>query len=272
MDLIIDVQKLHADSNWSNGNINYNNFFHPNICHICKSNNYGNLIKCNKCYMISYCSEKHKQKDLEQHEQFCAYIMEYLEWDNSTELLLRHFGTFEWTESRKKFLSEITQRLPRRLEPYEMQMIIFAKSCRICHQQINIYPCEECYSDNFCIVHMQDFVKNHASKCEKLLLGLNLDILNIIPTEFKRLIEFPNQSKPPGDMYEFVNNCVHCSYRDLDNCNRVFTKFAYFCSDYVSGPFTLFDGMRKAQLYRLPNMAGPQFVIHVISAISKINI
>ncbi|XP_032670963.1 uncharacterized protein LOC116844016 [Odontomachus brunneus] len=266
MDFIMDVQKLHADINWSNGDINYYNFFHPNICHVCKSKNNGVLILCNKCYMISYCSERHKQKDWEEHQQFCAYITEFVKENSSMKWRFCRLETPEWIETRRKFLYVITQRFPRSLEQYEIQMITFAKSCLICHQQINIQPCIRCYSDNFCPIHMEVFFNNHASKCGELMLCLNLDILNIIPTDYKRLIEFPNKSILPDNMLEFVLNCVYCSYRNLDNCNRVFTKFAYFCSDYVSGPFTLFDGMRKAQLLDLPNMAGPQCVIHVISA------
>ncbi|XP_032670964.1 uncharacterized protein LOC116844017 isoform X1 [Odontomachus brunneus] len=269
MSIILDVQKLHADSNWMSGDINYNNFFYPNICHVCKSKNYGILIECDKCYMISYCSEKHKQKHFKQHEQFCAFITTFLREKSGmdkTEWGSRHSETPEWIESRRIFLDVITQRLPRSLETYEIEMIIFAKSCLICHQQIDIHPCKRCYSANFCLIHMEDFFSNHASKCGNLMLCLNLDILNIIPTNFKRLIKFPYDAKSLYNMFEFVYNCVHRSYYDLGNYNRILTKFAYFCSDYVSGPFTLYDVMRNAQLLNLSNMAGPQIVIHVISA------
>ncbi|XP_032670972.1 uncharacterized protein LOC116844019 [Odontomachus brunneus] len=268
MNLIIDVQNLYDDSTWMNGDISYNNFFYPNICHVCKSKNYGILIECDKCYMISYCSERHKQTHFKQHEQFCTYITKFLRESSKTEWGIRHSETPEWIESRRIFLDVITQRLPRSLETYEIEMIIFAKSCLICHQQIDIHPCKRCYSANFCLIHMEDFFINHASKCGNLMLCLNLDILNIIPTDFKRLIKFPNKSILPDNMLEFVLKCVHCPYRNLKNYNQVLSKFAYLCSDYASGPFTLFDGMIKAQLNHLPNMAGSQFVIHVISATS----
>ncbi|XP_032670973.1 uncharacterized protein LOC116844020 [Odontomachus brunneus] len=265
MEINADVQKLYNDSLWINADYNYNNFFHPNICHVCKIVK-EKLIFCHNCYMISYCGIPHRNMHFKQHQQFCIYITKYLRQSGNITWRLRQLETVKWIESRREFLRVIMQQLPHSLEPYEIQMIIFARSCYICHKQIQINYCKKCYSDYYCYNHKQDFDINHASKCEKLLLKLNLDILSVIPTEFQQLITFPNGSKPLEDMNKFVSNCVHSSYRDLGPSNRIFTKFAYFCSDYVSGPFTLYDGMKKSQLLNLPNMVGPQFVIHVISA------
>ncbi|XP_032670974.1 uncharacterized protein LOC116844021 [Odontomachus brunneus] len=260
-DINMDVQKLCTDSSWMNCNHNYNNFFNPNICHVCKIEKRP-LINCTNCHMITYCSNSHREVHFKQHQQFCAYITEYLKQNDNKG---RRSETSEWIESRRTFLRVITQQFPRSLEPYEKQMIIFARKCCICHQQIKLTHCRKCYSVNYCESHRLDFKQNHNLKCKELRLRLNLDILYIIPVEFQQLITFPNGSEPFEDMNEFVFNCVHCSYRSLGH-KQIITKFAYFCSDYVSGPFTLYDSMRKSQLLDLPNMVGPQFVIHVISA------
>ncbi|XP_032690325.1 uncharacterized protein LOC116853370, partial [Odontomachus brunneus] len=132
----------------------------------------------------------------------------------------RRLETSQWIESRRKFLLAIAQQLPRRLMPYEVQMIIFAKSCHICHQQIYIHSCGVCHSDNYCLSHVLEFKLNHPSKCHELTLCLNLNILYVIPIEFERLIHF-------------------LLYRHLLHTER------------------------KMDLL---HSAGPQYVIHVISA------
>ncbi|XP_032690313.1 uncharacterized protein LOC116853359 [Odontomachus brunneus] len=267
MEISADVEKLYNDSCWMNGDYNYNNFFNPNICHVCKKK-CGNLMLCDNCYMISYCSYKHKCMHFRQHQQFCAYITQYLRENSGIAWRFHHLETSQWIESRRKFVLAIAQQLPRRLESYEVQMIIFAKSCDICHQQINIFTCRVCYSNNYCFSHILEFQMNHSSKCHELMLCLNLDILYIIPINFKRLITFPTVSTSFAHMNEFLLNNVHCSYKLFASSKRDPTKFAYFCSDYASGPFTLYDGIKKAKLMDLLNRAGSQYVIHVISATS----
>ncbi|XP_011139396.1 uncharacterized protein LOC105183155 isoform X2 [Harpegnathos saltator] len=50
----------------------YNSFFHPNLCHVCKLRNNGNLIECNQCRLISYCSEEHRLLHESEHSRICA--------------------------------------------------------------------------------------------------------------------------------------------------------------------------------------------------------
>ncbi|XP_032678530.1 uncharacterized protein LOC116847541 [Odontomachus brunneus] len=51
----------------------YNKFFNPNVCHVCKQPS-EDLITCNRCYMISYCSEEHEAMHRNTHSQICKAI------------------------------------------------------------------------------------------------------------------------------------------------------------------------------------------------------
>lgn len=258
----MDLREVNTDYHWD-GDVNYNNFFSPNICHVCKSTNNNNLILCNNCCMISYCNEGHRNQHYKQHQQFCAYITQYLRDNGGTQWRYRRSEMPEWIESRRKFLRVVTQQLPRSLQSYEMQMIIFAKSCHICHQQIDLYTCEICYSDNYCVNHTLDFINDHASKCQELRLCRGLNVSEYIrPMNLKKKFQlYP--SKPANNMKEFVLNYVRrseysdCFIEDWRRCD-------YYYSDFISGPLTLYDGMKKTKLDL--DIIGPQYVIHVVSA------
>ncbi|XP_032682860.1 uncharacterized protein LOC116849629 [Odontomachus brunneus] len=86
-----------------------------------------------------------------QHMQICEYINRFLrenEIRRDCALSLTN-----WITLRQQFLSSIKKWIPRKLKPYEEQMILFAKSCSICHRQINLEHCKRCYSDNYCRDH-----------------------------------------------------------------------------------------------------------------------
>ncbi|XP_014473808.1 PREDICTED: uncharacterized protein LOC106743963 isoform X2 [Dinoponera quadriceps] len=55
--------------------INYNYFFNPNICHVCKCTVQRTLKTCILCDMIAYCSEEHRVLHRRQHETICHAII-----------------------------------------------------------------------------------------------------------------------------------------------------------------------------------------------------
>lgn len=258
-----DMQQV-VDYCWLDNLTNYNDFFHPNICHICKRTNNGNLISCNKCHMISYCSDEHKQKHYPEHMRLCKCISEYIRKEKGEEWLSLSTTTNLWLESRYKFLIRITVLLGRDLTLYEKQMFFFAKTCFICHKQINLRPCQICYSANFCNDHTIEFQNRHALKCQKLVLYINLNIIQLSVKKFS-LTHFSSSESVEfiDNMNSFIINCVRDpSHRGLES----WTSLEYLYSDYVSGPLTLYDGMKKANLLDLLNMTKPQCIIHVIAA------
>ncbi|XP_032677149.1 uncharacterized protein LOC116846874 [Odontomachus brunneus] len=137
---------------------NCNNFFNPNICHVCKSTIIRIVCKCN---MICYCSKYHQQKYENQHMDMCKSLqrIQYI-YKARFNITLR-FNQEEWIKTRKELKTYVRSRLARDLVPYEKQMILFARSCLICHQQIDLSPCLRCYSSNYCDEHREAFQNQH---------------------------------------------------------------------------------------------------------------
>ncbi|XP_032678667.1 uncharacterized protein LOC116847621 [Odontomachus brunneus] len=239
----------------------YNKFFHPNVCHVCKTTKSGDLIPCNKCRMIFYCNNEHRREHASHHMELCQYLTQFLkekeDWGNT-----RYALTSEWTQSRKEFLHTIKTRLLRKLKPYEEEMIIFAKSCVHCHQQINLNTCQTCYSDNYCIGHLQEFKSQHESKCKMLMLCLNLDIRYLSFNSFENKFSSFNAKSPVGDMKTFILQFVRCPTEK--NIERLL-RDDYYYSDYVSGPLTLCYGMKDAGLLDF-SIKEHTYIIHVIAA------
>ncbi|XP_032668717.1 uncharacterized protein LOC116842933 [Odontomachus brunneus] len=147
---------------------NYNQFFNPNICHVCKQPNQGELIPCGSCDMVFYCSTEHQIMHQSSHMEVCSVIpfarIEDLESN------ARPFNSDDkWRSSRKTFMQGIRMKITRDLMPYEKEMIMCAKSCLICHQQISLRTCRTCYSANYCDEHQWDFKNKHELMCPDLL-------------------------------------------------------------------------------------------------------
>ncbi|XP_032690372.1 uncharacterized protein LOC116853412 [Odontomachus brunneus] len=236
----------------------YNKFFNPNICHVCKLTYNENFIICDQCFMISYCSGKHRLLHLEQHMQICTVIANYLKKDLIWEI--HRLSQEEWIQSRKEFIDIIKGQLSRDLEPYEMQMIMFASSCLICHQQQNLRTCMTCYSSNYCGDHAKVFESHHSSTCKELLLYLNLAIKVPHGIKFEsKFSTFPDRNRPIKDMDSFIQQ-YYRSRRQL----RSLLAIDYFYTEYVSGPLTLYYGMKNASL--LQSLQKNTCVIHIIAA------
>ncbi|EFN78502.1 hypothetical protein EAI_07996, partial [Harpegnathos saltator] len=235
-------------------------WFYSNVCHVCKKENNNDLISCAECDMISYCSDEHKQLHNEKHREICGYLKEYIKSHMGNETGVDHVT---WINSRLQFLNSIKKRLSRKLEPYEEQMILFAKSCFSCHQQIHLENCRRCYSINYCVVHAQEFKIQHESRCNELLFGMNLDILYLNTCPLKnRFLNFW-QSNPIEDMETFINQYVRAN-ATLTKEIKSWEVKCYLYSDYVSGPLTLFYAMRDANLLHFLNISPPKCIIHIV--------
>lgn len=243
----------------------YNNFFNPNICHVCKlPNDDITTISCDRCFMISYCSMRHRQFDELHHMEICAAITKFLteapQWDN------RLLSMNEWIESKKLCIWSISMILRRELKPIEVQMIVFTKSCLICHQDTYLFTCTICYSVNYCDNHADVFLTAHylSSFCKQMLLSLNLDIYNmtyrnIIPQKF---YTFPANNIRIDNMEAFVNQ--YGNLKDRESSKWMLSEYHY--SDFVSGPLTLLYGMWDLNLSFILNIQSPVCVIHIIAA------
>lgn len=236
----------------------YNRFFHPNLCHVCKEFT-EELIECPLCHMISYCSEDHRMMHRPQHIAMCEAIVIsnfYQSVSNSPT-----FPTLEeWNTFNKRHLDKVKEQFDRNLEPYEKQMFLFAKSCRICRRRDNLtIGCNSCWSINLCQTHS---TFNYVHCCYRLQLFVHMetksvlgnDINERIPTSFLKL-----SSKYISGMQSFILIGLQ---RTTDLSTWDYRSIMY--SDDLSRPLTLLHGLRRANLSHIMQLSS-NFVVHVIA-------
>ncbi|XP_032668692.1 uncharacterized protein LOC116842923 isoform X2 [Odontomachus brunneus] len=257
---------------------NYSQFFNPNICHVCKRPSQGELMPCGSCDMVFYCSKEHQIMHQSSHMEICIVIT--FARSGGLESNASSFNSDdEWRSSRKTFMQGIQMKMTRDLKPYEKEMIICAKSCLICHQQISLRTCRTCYSANYCDEHQWDFKEKHESMCKKLLLFLNFNILNVCNDDINTCLIEMRLTKIKidfDDMITFVNQYIRKHYLIMG----AWSKQCYMLSNLISAPLTLLYGLKEfvnifeqAQIYReeyklINGHRSFFFIVHIIGASS----
>lgn len=240
------------------GLLNYNNFFHPNICHVCKTTIQIRLKMCPGCLMISYCCEEHRIRHWPQHKEMCEAIRKLIEicsfWNSCGKIW------DSWLHFRKENVRKIKPLIGRELEPYEEQMFMNAKSCFTCHQQIDLVAiCENCFCVNSCINHG---LPGFRHDCKELKTSLILDI-NYLPKEqhIKRLVFYVEISIPffPSDMKSFVQ-----MYGTENTFQTPCPFFGYYYSDWLSDALTMCQVLLEKN-YEYLAYKSDLFLIHIIS-------
>ncbi|XP_025154416.1 uncharacterized protein LOC105185069 [Harpegnathos saltator] len=242
--------------------VHYNKIFHPNLCHVCKkTREVVNLITCNQCFLISYCSEDHKNLHLPQHREICTVIEKFLKIN--PQYLTRRFSLKEWLKAQNEFYQSVQKDVGRALENYETEIFVFARSCIICYQQTGLYSCKRCLSIDYCLEHKEDFEQKHTQmSCDYLILWLNLELSNVqyesADLLSSKFMKFPDDNRPFHDMATFIEEYVQ-------NEKGVWYALDYIYSDYVSGPLSIYYGMHQARLIDIL-LDKSTYIIHVIAA------
>ncbi|XP_011142577.2 uncharacterized protein LOC105185056 [Harpegnathos saltator] len=240
----------------------YNKIFHPNLCHVCKkTREETNLTTCDRCFFISYCSEDHKNLHLPQHREICIAMEKFLK--NNPQYLTRRLSLNKWMDAQIEFCQSVKENLRRVLEKYEMQMLTFARSCIICHQQTGLYSCKTCLSVDYCLEHKKKFEQKHQQRsCNRLIMWLNLELSNIqYESEASLLLKFtkfPTYPRFFNDMTEFIEKYVQ-------NQPSEWSVLDYNYTDYLSGPLSVYYIMLQAKLSYIP-LLGPTCIIHIVEA------
>lgn len=242
-------------------NVDYNQFFNPNICHVCKSTDQNNLFRCVRCHMISYCSMEHERHDRSNHGDICTIITKFIDEDPQWDTHRLSFD--EWMRKQKNFMQVVEVALGRKLKIHEVQMFIFAKVCFICHQRRDLYTCGKCISVSYCKDHLSER-SMHLFICDDLALCLNLDIIFLEKASWKtiqaRFSNFPSKKKSLIDMNSFC-----CRYFKELTKRKMLNFNEYSFTDYVSGPLTLQKVLQITNLFHLKKIKHT-FVIHIIGA------
>lgn len=258
--------------------IYYNQFFNPNVCHVCKSIGAGNLIQCDQCRMIFYCNEEHRQVHKTQHQEICEIIVKHPTVIPQLDKACEPLTLCRWIRAKRKCIKLLKQILLRHLEPYEEEMIMCAKSCFICYlsnssrmsTERSLQVCKKCYSANYCIRHKFYFTREHKQfDCRQLKLLLNTSIATMtnapveLTQDFMKFLGYPNLEDPLIDTVQLIS-------RFLTNTNKMrkaspyWTADDYVLSDWVSGPLTLYHVINTEQLFR--TRVTDVFIVHIINA------
>ncbi|EFN78534.1 hypothetical protein EAI_02354 [Harpegnathos saltator] len=242
----------------------YNQFFNPNICHVCKSViDHGKLLQCEECHIISYCDENHKNIHHTQHNSICKLIKELVvKLVNEKKISKSYAFLGDWIRDKKMFKTEIKRKISRKLMPYENQMFMSIKSCLICHGRVGLSACENCYSVNYCTRHSLAFKDTHDKFiCKKFTLSLNVNIAALTdrPTELIRdFIAFLDKKPRLLDTFRLIMTFLWSSRTQLN-----WSIADYVLSDYLSGPLTIYYGITRTDS---PHIIDKQsnFNIHII--------
>lgn len=237
----------------------YNKFFHPNLCHVCKYKKQDKLKLCLGCSMISYCSEEHRIQHQPQHEEICKAIKKLKNLQLTCGMTKN-----EWITHRKNNLQDIQSILCRTLKPYEKQMFLLAKSCEVCHEQHMVkLGCYTCVSINKCNEHMSNEVTH---KCADLMKSLRLDIYDFMERKDEKIPSFYLPAVINDDIVKVANTKTFVElskpYDDNNDINWKF--FDYIFSDAISGPLTLCNMMINQKLTELIKK-NRTFVIHIVT-------
>lgn len=209
----------------------YNKFFHPNVCHVCKWRGQSHLTSCLDCCMISYCNEKHRMLHRPQHQELCEAIRKMRKTRNFW--VTRGMTKDEWIIHKKENVQTIKPIIRRELKPYEEQMFLFAKSCHICHQQHDLkITCSGCFSVNKCNDH-KFYDIDHD--CQQLKTSLFLDTDNYIHETSVSALQHHLHEKVANDKIELLIE------QHKQRCAKTYLwkPDDYKYSDSVSSPLTL---------------------------------
>ncbi|XP_032677126.1 uncharacterized protein LOC116846863 isoform X2 [Odontomachus brunneus] len=245
-----------CESPWQMKFENYNSFFHPNLCHVCKTM-MRNRVECPWCRMISYCSVAHMKLHQPEHVEICGAIVKL---NLSRDVRdFRGETLMECIKFKKDNINDIIPLLNYRdLEPYEKQMFLFPKSCYICYTQKNLSsPCQRCSSINICEKH--DFIYH---ECKLLKQSCELDLVKIWSGEnreeriFEKCVKYNIIDCP--DTKTFIRENIEDRLAPQYSCDAILRL-----SDDLSAPLSLIYAMNSAGIYTI-RPSKKSYVIHIL--------
>lgn len=231
-------------------------FFHPIVCHTCKRLNNGKTTLCD-CGMVSYCCRQHLKMDLD-HITICDVIKRYKKLVKDKRLHnYRDSPMTNWRDYQLQRLSIIQKRLSRKMYRYEKEMVLFSRWCCVCYEEKNLKSCPNCFTVDYCKAHRK---KIELHECDKLKEWLHFEIQAIdvhpVPQYCRGFHDFPDRDDV-NDMLSFYQTYL------LPQRDAPLTILDTVYSDYLSGPLTVFYGMRDAKLLIAPEK-DDTYVIHLI--------
>lgn len=218
----------------------------PNECFVCKKRN---VNLCQKCKIISYCSEKHRRQHLNDHQSLCETISKLLQEKKFTNLYenLQVNCLSDWIEGKREISCEVQQKLGRPFRLDEEKLFDNPRLCCVCFEgnPEKLRNCPGCTAATFCNRHNFSFIhdrscgiiknkirwllKNgkideYASKCLVENIGQKTRILNV-------------DDSPPMTSTEFFDHFLRMNKPMTPN-QKV------FISNYYTLVLTIFSALK----------------------------
>lgn len=209
------------------------------------------------CTMIAYCSEKHRQEDVINHNDYCAAIQEVAKkrgghvYNNAKILDPNDFRNL-----RVHTLNICAASLKRPLHPFEKEMLLFPRLCFECKnwKSAELVDCPKCGQVAYCKENPSHLCASHTNWCrtftlfQKQVVGKRIDH----PQMPSVILSKPTQL--PANMDALLKS-VYPGQPLKDDCLRV------VITQLATGPLTALNAIQKCQLPIKESL-----VIHLIGA------
>lgn len=134
--------------------------FMSNLCLVCMQ--ICNNIHCENCKMVSYCSVEHKNNDKINHHTLCNALKEICKGMEGFSLA-KTLTPDLYRLFRIKTITIIENKINRKLDLWEREILLYPKICRSCKKIDNeLTLCPECRVDYYCSNHNV----NHKKWCK----------------------------------------------------------------------------------------------------------
>lgn len=231
-------------------------------CQICK-NPLRNIIQCEGCCMVSYCSEEHRRSDHSTHKDLCAVIAELAKRRGGHIYNMAHKLTDdEYRNLRVHTLNQSEQMLRRPLQAFEREILLFPRtccspSCREWRQEL-LTECKDCRQISFCSEHPEHLLPTHPKWCKSYFLFQKLilrqKLLGRIEPALPARIAGKSFAIPPN-----IDEVIKLLYK---NSNALRDECAYATlTQIATAPLTALHGYLQAG-----QKPTETFTIHLVGA------
>lgn len=218
--------------------------YYPNDCYVCKTRT--SIKRCSRCQLISYCGEVHQKQDWQSHKEFCGVISKLMKITNFSHIYQGLAGCFpeNWTLARTEMISRVSSILDHSLQPHEIQMLNFPRSCFICFDttQENLTNCPNCPLVSFCKKH--PFSPLHNKECSKInsCYTFEIECANYQERTLEALLQILHEPwmeiSFPNSSYEFLAQTLN----PMIELNEMTRKYLML---FISPSLTILSAMQK---------------------------
>uniref|UniRef100_A0A182J4J7 Uncharacterized protein n=1 Tax=Anopheles atroparvus TaxID=41427 RepID=A0A182J4J7_ANOAO len=148
--------------------------FIATICQMCK-NPLKTFFHCERCRMVSYCSEDHRRLDQPPHRDLCAVLANIASLRGGHIYhMARKLNVQEYRNLRVHTLSQIELTIKRPLQAFEREIVLFpriclAPDCREWNQEL-LTECKDCRQVSYCAAQPMHLQESHSRWCKAYLL------------------------------------------------------------------------------------------------------